>query len=32
MIKVKERFVLKKGNIYPLLREERENVYGFIKE
>jgi len=28
----KERFVLRKGKIYPLSREEREEVQEFIKE
>ena len=32
MIKVKEGFVLKKGKVYPLSREEREEVREFIKE
>ena len=31
-IKVKERFVPRKGKVYPLLREEREEVCEFIKE
>jgi len=31
-IDVKERFVLRKGKVYPLLREEREEVQEFIKE
>jgi len=32
MIEVKEEFVLRKGKIYPLSREEREEVHEFIKE
>ena len=31
-IDVKEGFVLRKGKIYPLLREEREEVRKFIRE
>ena len=31
-IDVKEGFVLKKGKVYPLSREEREEVREFIKE
>ena len=31
-IDVKERFVPRKGKVYPLLREEREEVQKFIKE
>ena len=31
-IEVKEGFVLRKRKIYPLLREERKEVRGFIKE
>ena len=31
-IKVKKGFVLRKGKVYPLLREEREEVCEFIKE
>jgi len=31
-IEVKEGFVLRKGKVYPLLREEREEVREFIKE
>ena len=31
-IDVKERFVLRKGKVYPLLREEREEVREFVKE
>ena len=29
---MKEGFVLKKGKVYPLSREEREEVHKFIKE
>jgi len=32
MIEVKERFVPRKEKVYPLLREEREEVQEFIKE
>jgi len=32
VIEVKEGFVLRKGKVYPLLREEREEVREFIKE
>ena len=32
MIDVKEWFVLRKGKVYPLLREEREEVRKFIEE
>jgi len=32
VIDVKERFVLRKGKVYPLSREEREKVREFIKE
>ena len=32
MIDVKEGFVPKKGKIYPLSREEREEVRKFIRE
>ena len=32
MIEMKEGFVLKKGKVYPLSREEREEVREFIKE
>ena len=32
MIDMKEEFVPRKGKIYPLLREEREDVYEFILE
>ena len=31
-IDVKEGFVLRKGKVYPLSREEREEVRKFIKE
>jgi len=31
-IEVKEGFVLKKGKVYPLSREEREEVREFVKE
>ena len=31
-IEVKEKFVLRKGKVYPLSREEREEVREFIKE
>ena len=31
-IDVKEGFVLRKGKVYPLSREEREKVRKFIKE
>ncbi len=31
-IEIKKRFVLRKGKVYPLLREEREEVYEFITE
>jgi len=31
-IEVKEEFVLRKGKVYPLSREEREEVREFIKE
>jgi len=31
-IDIKEGFVLRKGKVYPLLREEREEVREFIKE
>ena len=30
MIDIKERFVLRKGKVYPLSREEREKVREFI--
>ena len=32
MIDVKEGFVLRKGKVYPLSREEREEVREFMKE
>ena len=32
MIDIKERFVPKKGKVYPLSREVREEVREFIKE
>jgi len=31
-IDMKEGFVLRKGKMYPLSREEREKVHEFIKE
>ena len=31
-INMKEKFVPRKGKVYPLLREEREKVYEFIQE
>ena len=31
-IDVKERFMLRKGKVYPLSREEREEVREFVKE
>jgi len=31
-IDMKERFVLRKGKVYPLSREEREEVHEFIQE
>jgi len=31
-IEVKEGFVLRKGNVYPLSREEREDVQEFVEE
>ena len=31
-IEIKERFVSRKGKIYPLSREEREEVREFIKK
>ena len=31
-IEVKEGFMLRKGKVYPLLREEREEVREFVKE
>jgi len=32
VIEVKEGFILRKGKIYPLSREEREEVQEFIKK
>ena len=32
VIEVKEGFVLRKGKVYPLSREEREEVREFVKE
>ena len=32
MIETKEGFVLRKGKVYPLLREKRGKVCGFINE
>jgi len=32
VINIKEGFVLRKGKVYPLLREEREEVREFVKE
>ena len=32
MIETKEGFVLRKGKVYPLSREEREEVCEFINE
>jgi len=31
-IKMKKEFVLRKGKVYPLLREERKEVYKFIEK
>ena len=31
-IEVKEGFILRKGKVYPLSREEREEVREFVKE
>ena len=31
-IEVKEGFVLRKGNVYPLSRKEKKEVHKFIKE
>jgi len=31
-IEVKKKFVLRKGKVYPLSREEREEVREFIRE
>ena len=32
MIEIKEEFVLRKGKVYPLSREEREEIREFIRE
>ena len=32
MIEIKKKFVPRKGKVYLLLREEREEVHKFIKE
>ena len=32
MIKIKKGFIPRKGKVYPLLREEREEVREFVKE
>ena len=32
MIETKEGFVLRKGKVYPLLREERKEVREFVQE
>ena len=32
IIEMKEEFVLRKGKVYPLSREEREEVHKFISE
>ena len=32
VIDIKKEFVLRKGKVYPLLREEREEIYKFINE
>ena len=32
MIEIKEEFVLQKGKVYPLSREEREEIREFIRE
>ena len=32
MINIKERFVLRKGKVYLLSREEREEIHEFINE
>ena len=32
MIEVKKGFVLRKGNVYPLSRKGRREVYEFIQE
>ena len=31
-IKIKKRFISRKGKVYPLSREEREEVYKFISK
>jgi len=31
-IEMKDRFVLRKGKVYPLSREEKEEIYKFISE
>jgi len=31
-IDIKERFMLRKGKVYPLSREEKEEVREFVKE
>ena len=31
-IEIKEGFLLRKRKVYPLLREERENIYELIQE
>jgi len=32
VIEVKKEFILRKGKVYPLSREEREKVREFIRE
>jgi len=32
VIEIKEEFVLRKGKVYPLSREEREEIREFIRE
>jgi len=32
VIDIKKEFVLRKEKVYPLLREEREEIYKFINE
>jgi len=32
VIEIKEEFVPRKGKVYPLLREEKEEVRKFIRE
>ena len=32
VIDIKKKFVLRKEKVYPLLREEREEIYKFINE